>query len=83
MEITQTAILEALNAEDIESLLEAGAPINEYSCEADSILSALADLHGRKPTEGELASIIRVVWIQFFVYSGMKTSRSVSPPSGR
>ena len=66
MEITQTAVQETLNTEDIEGLLELGAPGDEHSHEAKSIMSALAGLHQNELTEDELASVVRTVWIRSF-----------------
>ncbi|HEY0760233.1 MAG TPA: hypothetical protein VGD59_13360 [Acidisarcina sp.] len=66
MEITQTTVQETLNTEDIEGLLELGAPGDEYSHEAEGITSALADLPEKELTEEKLASVVRGVWIRSF-----------------
>ncbi len=66
MKITDEDVREALWAEDIEGLLELGAPQNEYAAESRSIAGALAGHSETALSEEELASVIRAVWLHSF-----------------
>lgn len=55
-----------LNAEDIEGLLESGAPPDEYAGEAARIAAALAQGSWAEITEEHIAGIVRRVWSEQF-----------------
>ncbi len=55
MTITESAVVEALKSEDIESLIEAGAPDDEYTPEAQCIVQALATIDESEISEEALA----------------------------
>jgi hypothetical protein len=63
MEITQAIVRQALNDEDIEGLLELGAPEDEYLHEAERIMTQI----GREEVnEDSLAALVRAVWTKSF-----------------
>ncbi len=66
MEITRLEIEEVLRSEDVEGLLDLGAPRDEYSSEARSIASALAAIEVHDLTEDRLAAVVRSVWTRSF-----------------
>jgi hypothetical protein len=66
MIVTESTLNEALKFEDIESLIEAGAPDDEYTPEARSIVQALAMIDEREIAEENLAGVIRSVWSRSF-----------------
>ncbi|MBV8708333.1 MAG: hypothetical protein JO182_21910 [Acidobacteriaceae bacterium] len=55
-----------LQAEDIEGLLELGAPKDEYSHEAARIQSGLEGLRSDDPTEDQVSALIVSVWENAF-----------------
>ena len=63
MKITEAVVQKTLDQEDIEGLREIGAPEDEYSHEAQKIISRLS---GNAPTEESLAAVVREVWIASF-----------------
>jgi len=62
MIVAESRVNDALRAEDIESLMDAGAPENEYSPEARSIVSAVATIDDCEVTEESIAGVIRSIW---------------------
>jgi len=66
MSILRTSIEEMLRAEDIESLIESGAPDDEYDSEAEEIARALNALKSNRFTEDNIVSIISQVWTKMF-----------------
>ncbi|MFZ0320175.1 MAG: hypothetical protein WAL56_13715 [Candidatus Sulfotelmatobacter sp.] len=64
--ITQEIVQRALNAEDLEGLLQVGAPPDEYESEAQMIAKAVAHTNEAELTEDHLADLIRDVWIEMF-----------------
>ena len=57
---------EILRGEDIEGLLDLGAPRDEYSSEAKAIFSALVRLKDGDVTESILCDLIAQIWIRSF-----------------
>jgi len=66
MIVAESIVNEALKDEDIESLVEAGAPENEYAPEAQSIVQALAAIEEREVLEEDLVKLIRSIWSRLF-----------------
>jgi hypothetical protein len=66
MELSPAEVRDALNAADIEGLLEAGAPADEYSGEARDIASALTQIKRDELSEETLASAVQSVWKHSF-----------------
>lgn len=64
--ITSQAINELLNAEDIEGMLEAGAPADEYMSEANRIAAAVNALAAAQVTEENILAIVALAWMQDF-----------------
>ena len=63
MEITKKIVQQVLNDEDIEGLLELGAPEDEYCYEAEAISSRLRET---EVNEDAATEIIRSVWSKAF-----------------
>lgn len=59
----------ALRAEDVEGLLELGAPNDEYSHEAKTIASELQELTPGTESEDDIAAVIAKVWAKSFELS--------------
>jgi hypothetical protein len=59
----------ALRAEDVEGLLELGAPNDEYSHEAKTIASELDELTLDAASEDSVAAVIAKVWAKSFELS--------------
>jgi hypothetical protein len=55
-----------LRAEDIEGLIQVGAPSDEYEGEARKVTAALQGAGQAPPTEAALVSILRGVWDEMF-----------------
>jgi hypothetical protein len=66
MKITESTVDHILRSEDIESLLQHGAPTDEYSHEASSIVSAIALLDQNNLTEELLTDLVLAIWARFF-----------------
>ena len=66
MDITQSAIDSILRQEDIEGLIESGAPGDEYSSEAENIASALAGFTREQLTEDNIVEVLSSVWSRNF-----------------
>ncbi len=66
MAIAESAVNEALKSEDAESLIEAGAPEDEYMPEARGIVKAMVLIDEKSITEEALAAVIREVWSRSF-----------------
>ena len=66
MNITFKNIAEALRSEDIEGLIELGAPSDEYDSEAREVASALASLTKNQITEANILAIIALEWAKSF-----------------
>lgn len=56
----------ALRHEDIEGLIDAGAPADEYTSEAERIAIAVGSLAPEKITEDNVLAIISLAWMQNF-----------------
>jgi hypothetical protein len=56
----------ALNGEDLEGLLQLGAPADEYKSEALDIISVIAEAGPSALTEDTLTGVIESVWIRTF-----------------
>ena len=59
-----------LQAEDIEGLLELGAPKDEYSSEAAEIKCSLETLNPSDTTEDRISALVVSVWAKAFNLSG-------------
>lgn len=59
-------INELLQKEDIEGLLEFGAPNDEYSSEAMEIASLISSIDKNRLTEDIIISLISDVWSKYF-----------------
>jgi hypothetical protein len=66
MTISPIQIQQVLNDEDIEGLLKAGAPTDEYETEAQMIAEAITQTHESKLTEERLTSVVKVTWAEMF-----------------
>lgn len=54
-----------LREEDIEGLIQLGAPADEYDLEARAIAAAISRLGGQA-TEEQVAQAVRDIWKEFF-----------------
>ena len=66
MSTLRTSVEEMLRLEYIESLIESGAPDDEYDSEAAEIAEALNALKGDRFTEDNIISIVAHVWAKMF-----------------
>lgn len=66
MNISLEAIKLALQREDVEGLIELGAPTDEYNSEALAVSSALQAMPAQESDQSSLAAIIAVVWAESF-----------------
>jgi hypothetical protein len=66
MRITLAEVEAVLRNEDIEGLVESGAPRDEYDSEAREIAGALASLSSGEFTETNITAIIALVWAKSF-----------------
>lgn len=74
--ISVSDINAVLQAEDIEGLLQLGAPTDEYVYEAEKIHAALAECGS---SEGSVAAVVTQVWARSFDLSeGELAKRSQS-----
>ncbi len=64
--VPATVIDNALRSEDVEGLLELGAPSDEYSHEAKTIASALEELTPGAASEDGIAAVVAKVWARSF-----------------
>ncbi|HWF83795.1 MAG TPA: hypothetical protein VG222_03070 [Vicinamibacterales bacterium] len=64
--ISTDSIQAALNEEDVERLLELGAPADEYRMEAEMIAGMLANIGGSDCSEDRVIAIISAVWGRMF-----------------
>ena len=69
MRITTANINALLVQEDIEGLIDAGAPSDEYSDEAAQIAAALLQLDHEQLTEDIILSTVSLIWIKSFELS--------------
>lgn len=65
MNLAREQIEEALRAQDVEGLLELGAPRDEYAHEAARIAESVGE-PGSEPTEDQLAATIQDVCVASF-----------------
>ena len=61
--------------EDLEGLIEDGAPLDEYSSEAQSVAEALAKIPMEKITMSVVAATIALVWAKNFDISAAETEQ--------
>jgi hypothetical protein len=66
MAIAKSTIAEVLRSADIESLIECGAPRDEYAPEVSGIVNALSIVGEKEVTVERLVVIIREVWVRMF-----------------
>lgn len=66
MTISHVQIQQVLNDEDIEGLLQVGAPSDEYEAEARMIAEAITQAHESKLTEEHLTAVVRRTWAEMF-----------------
>lgn len=64
--ITNIQIQQILNEEDVEGLLGAGAPPDEYESEARLIAEAFGQAREPRLTEGNLMTVIENTWREMF-----------------
>ena len=64
--ISFATINAAFIEEDLEGLIEDGAPLDEYSSEAQSVAEALAKIPMEKITVSVVAATIALVWAKSF-----------------
>jgi len=64
--ITSQAINKLLRAEDLEGMIEAGAPGDEYVPEANRIAAAVNALSATQATEENIVAIVALAWMQDF-----------------
>lgn len=69
MHITTANINALLVQEDVEGLIDAGAPSDEYSDEAAQIAAALLQLDHEQLTEDIILSTVSLIWIKNFELS--------------
>ncbi|MBI1274753.1 hypothetical protein GC177_02130 [bacterium] len=63
--------------EDIEGLIEAGAPLDEYEDEATSIANAVSQLSKEEMNMDSVLAVVTMVWMQSFDLSQQGVSRRV------
>lgn len=78
MSISHTAIQKLLNTEDIEGLVELGAPEDEYAAEAKEIVVAVHKLGKEQMTEANIVAIIALVWAKSFNLSEQDIKKRLS-----
>jgi hypothetical protein len=66
MQIAVSSIDNILIQEDIEGLIEAGAPADEYQYEAAQIAASINKLSEENFREENILAIISLVWIKSF-----------------
>lgn len=66
MQVTLSSIDHILVREDIEGLIAAGAPVDEYQDEAAQIAAALNMLTEEKFQEDTVLAIVTLVWTKNF-----------------
>jgi hypothetical protein len=66
MSITASSINAILVHEDIEGLIEVGAPIDEYESEAAQIAAAILQLEKDQRSEENILAIISLLWMKSF-----------------
>ncbi len=66
MTISLEDIENILREEDIEGLIETGAPQDEYSSEARTIGEAINEMSGEELSGDTLMSIISLIWSESF-----------------
>lgn len=69
MRITTANINALLAEEDVEGLIEAGAPSDEYSDEAAQIAAVLLQLDHEQLTEDIILSAVSLIWLKNFELS--------------
>lgn len=69
MRITTANINALLVQEDIEGLIDAGAPFDEYSDEAAQIAAVLLQLDREQLTEDIILSTVSLIWLKSFELS--------------
>jgi hypothetical protein len=63
--MTTNSVQNILREEDIEGLIQLGAPADEYDSEAREIAAAISRL-GKHPTEEQVVQVLVHVWREFF-----------------
>lgn len=66
MKVEKKQIGLLLQQEDIEGLIAAGAPIDEYDSEAEYIFIALKELADDESNIENITSIISLIWVKNF-----------------
>jgi hypothetical protein len=66
MNIILDNLKRALVSEDIEGIISSGAPLDEYSSEAEKIFSEVSLLSAGQINEESVISIISLVWDEHF-----------------
>lgn len=78
MHITTNNINALLVQEDVEGLIDAGAPADEYLDEAAQITAALLLLEQSQLTEENILSTLSLVWLRSFELSEQDMKLRVS-----
>jgi hypothetical protein len=66
MIVSYSNIETILRIEDVEGLIESGAPDNEYNSEAKCIVDVLKRLQPEDITEENIVTVISTVWEKMF-----------------
>jgi hypothetical protein len=66
MAISPVIIDQALQKEDVEGLIEMGAPGDEYVSEAQEIAEAVASMSAGQLTAQNIVAVISLVWAKSF-----------------
>ena len=66
MKFTIAKANQALAVEDIEGLISAGAPADEYQDEAAQLVAALDKIDHSLVTEDLIFALLSVIWSQYF-----------------
>jgi hypothetical protein len=69
MEMTWPDVNRILVHEDVEGLIQAGAPLDEYADEAAQIAAALSLSDRERLTEENVLSTVGMVWLKSFELS--------------
>lgn len=66
MMLSLVHIQDILREEDVEGLIEAGSPDDEYDSEAEEVLSALSSLSVDQQTTENVVPVLSLIWAKCF-----------------
>lgn len=66
MTISLARIKDILRTEDVEGLIELGAPDDEYDSEAEAVAAALGGFGADPLREDDIVAVISAVWTKMF-----------------